>query len=178
MALAAVQGYRWPRKQLTYNLSRSRGADIPRGLVWLTIRHALNLWQSAGGFRFKVKFGQSADIILSFRSKDHGDGQPFDGEHGVLAHAFFPHTGGTTFIEGDVHFDADEHWSTNPNQGYDLLWVATHELGHSLGLDHIIPPPSFDHIEPLPVMYPYYQGGPVALTDLDRQAITTLYQGG
>ena len=142
--------------------------------MWLTTRVALNLWQEAGGFQFRAFFG-NADIILSFRQGDHGDGYPFDGEHGVLAHAFFPHTGGTTFIEGDVHFDAAERWSTNPDLGYNLLWVATHELGHSLGLDHITPPPG--HVGPLPIMYPWYQKGPVAITALDRQAIHALYAG-
>mgnify|MGYP001563417339 FL=1 len=174
MALAAVQGYRWPRRNLTYNVSVTRGADIPRKLVWATVRGALNLWQ-AEGFTFRVKFGQSADIILSFREGDHGDGYPFDGPHGVLAHAFFPYAGGSFLIEGDVHFDADEGWSTDPHLGYNLLWVATHELGHSLGLDHITPPPGY--VGPLPIMYPYYQEGPIVLTDLDKQAITTLYQG-
>ena len=172
MALAAVQGYRWPRKQLTYRVSVTKGADMPRKLVWLTTRVALNLWRDAGGFQFRPDFG-NADIILSFRAGDHGDGYPFDGPHGVLAHAFFPPPGGTTFIEGDVHFDADERWSTNPDLGYSLLWVATHELGHSLGLDHITPPAGT--AGPVPIMYPYYQGGPVVLTDLDRQAIQALY---
>mgnify|MGYP001569787885 CR=1 FL=1 len=131
----------------------------------------MNLWK-AEGFTFKCKFGQSADIILSFREGEHGCGYPFDGPHGVLAHAFFPHTGGTTFIEGDVHFDGAEMWAPG---GYGLLWVATHELGHSLGLDHITP--GSGHIGPLPIMYPYYQGGQAQLTPLDRQAVQTLYQG-
>ena len=171
MALAAVQGYRWPRKNLTWNVSRTRGSDIPRLLVWRTVKDALNLWETEG-FKFKCKFGQSADIILSFREGDHGDGYPFDGPHGILAHAFFPHTGGTTFIEGDVHIDGAEMWAAG---GYNLLWVLLHELGHALGLDHIMLPPGY--IGLVPIMYPFYQGGAVALTDLDRQAIQTLYQG-
>lgn len=42
---------------------------------------------------------------------DHGDNFPFDGKGVILAHAFFPNNGRST----DVHFDADETWTTVPN---------------------------------------------------------------
>lgn len=169
-ALGAVQGYRWPRKNLTYRVLHTLGGDLPKWQIWGIVRQALDLWQTAGGFVFRAKF-KAPDIVLSFRADDHGDGYPFDGPHGVLAHAFFPHTGGTTFIEGDVHFDADEAWGAG---GYNLLWVAVHELGHSLGLDHET---RMNADGSPPIMYPYYSEGLVAITPLDLAAITSLYQG-
>jgi len=48
---------------------------------------------------------------MSFVQRDHGDGYPFDGPGGILAHAFYPAFG------GDVHYDNEETWTINSYQG-------------------------------------------------------------
>jgi matrix metalloproteinase-14 (membrane-inserted) len=65
-----------------------------------------------------------------FEQGEHGDGDPFDGPGGTLAHAYFPVYG------GDAHFDDAEQWTINSNRGTNLFQVAAHEFGHSLGLSH------------------------------------------
>ncbi|KAJ8671331.1 hypothetical protein QAD02_002590, partial [Eretmocerus hayati] len=69
-------------------------------------------------------------IDVRFETGNHGDGDSFDGPGGTLAHAYFPVYG------GDAHFDDAEHWTTNSFRGTNLLQVAAHEFGHSLGLSH------------------------------------------
>ena len=94
---------------------------------------------------------------------EHGDGDPFDGSGGTLAHAFFPVFG------GDAHFDDSEQWTKGTFRGTNLLQTAAHEFGHSLGLSHT------DDNEAL--MAPFYRGFEVKpkLNQDDIKAIQALY---
>ena len=89
-------------------------------------------------------------MINSFGSRSHGGmsdsrrcAYPFDGRGKVLAHAFFPE-------DGRAHFDEDETFTDGTSSGTNLLWVATHEFGHALGIEH-------SDVRNA-IMYPYYTG--------------------
>ena len=106
----------------------------------------------------------TATVNILFATYAHGDGYPFDGPGGILAHTFYPAPPNPEPIAGDVHFDDSESWHVGTNT--DVFSVALHELGHALGLGH--------SDDPNAVMYPYYKIV-TTLAAPDKAAILTLY---
>ena len=105
---------------------------------------------------------------MKFGKGRHGGPFPFDGPGGTLAHAFYPMN--NLGISGDMHLDDDEEFTVRSPRGVNLAWVMTHELGHTLGLDH-------SHVEKA-VMFPWYQAYKPGGFDLnydDILGIQTLY---
>ena len=73
-------------------------------------------------------------------------------------------------LAGDVHFDDAEVYTVDSPTGRNLLWVAVHELGHSIGLDHSGTKGA--------VMYPWYQsteGKDFVLTLDDVRGAQSIY---
>lgn len=155
-------------QDLTYKI-QSFSSDLSREDTEKTIGKALQMWSNASQLTFtRVSTpGVEVDLNIKFVSGFHGDNHPTDGPGMELAHAFFPlHNKG---LAGDVHFDDDETFAINGRPGVDLLWLAVHELGHSLGLDHTYHPNA--------VMFPYYTGyrPNLRLSSDDRNGIKRLY---
>ncbi|GAV81398.1 Peptidase_M10 domain-containing protein/PG_binding_1 domain-containing protein, partial [Cephalotus follicularis] len=103
-----------------------------------------------------------ANLRISFETGDHGDGQPFDGPGGVLAHSYPPQ-------DGRLHMDATEKWSVGAvPDSVDIGTVALHEIGHLLGLDHSSVKEA--------IMYPSISKGMTKdLANDDIQGIKALY---
>jgi peptidoglycan hydrolase-like protein with peptidoglycan-binding domain len=167
-------GGRWPTNALTYAFQET-GADLPAATVRQSIHQAFSTWAGWTRLSFReVPLSAGPHIIIRFVTGNHGDGAPFDGANGVLAHAFFPPVppNAPTAIQGDTHFDEAETWTVTvpPQAGrFDLTTVAIHEFGHALGLDHSPVVGS--------VMEAFYGGPRRVLHGDDIAGITSIYGG-
>ncbi|XP_057296926.1 matrix metalloproteinase-24-like [Hydractinia symbiolongicarpus] len=139
------QGTRWRKSLLTWRLE-GRGRTLSRSIIRRVMSKAMGYWSRSTNINFKETASSKPDIWVKFTRYHHGDPYSFDGPGGTLAHAFYPHN--NQGLSGDIHFDDDENYTYQSSRGRNLLWVATHELGHSLGLEH-------SNLREA-VMYPWY----------------------
>jgi hypothetical protein len=94
---------------------------------------------------------------------DHGTALPMT----VLAQAYLPPPANNYSIAGDTVFNTAQNW--NIGSTYDLFTVATHEVGHAIGMGH-----STDSTAD---MYASYQGTKTALAVDDIAGIQSVYGG-
>ena len=120
---------KWTSKSVLSWRVTKFSSKLTRSQVVNTVWKAFQFWSSVTNLKFFEKTTGEVDIPIEFVTYDHGDGNPFDGPGGTLAHAYYPET-------GDIHVDDTEDWTLDSSQGTNFLQTLTHEIGHSIGLDH------------------------------------------
>ena len=165
---SAISEYRaistWDKLDITYAFVNGTGqleGDLERDLI----RRAFALWAEQTELTFNEVADNTADIVIGWAVGDHGDGDPFDGPGDVLAHASFPNPYDQSQVF--LHFDDDERWVDSETRNVDLLTVAAHEIGHTLGLAH--------SSDPNALMFPSYSGPHRFLDDDDIAGVQSLY---
>jgi hypothetical protein len=167
-----IEGRRWNTKNLSYSIENTP-PNLGMDQVKSAVRQAFGYWSSVTPLRFsEVPINQSHDIHIRFASRAHGDDSPFDGPGRTLAHAFYPPPNGGD-LAGDAHCDLDESWEIRlplPSGYFDLVTVAAHEFGHSLGLAH--------SQDAGALMFPTYTGPHRFLSADDVAGIRAIYGSG
>ena len=173
---------------ITYSFANLLDGGM-RGLSVATLKsavqEALGRWAAVAPLRF-VEVADSGPAPSSVGEADYAaTGQPMlrfghvaiDGAYNILAETYYP---GQTGLAGDLFFDQGESWTVNPASGIDFLEVATHEIGHALGLAH---EPAASAGGADAIMNPYYGGrfrglGTSFLYADDINGIQALYGAG
>lgn len=166
---SAIAEYRsistWDKHDITYSFANGT-EQLQGNLERDLIGRAFGLWAEQTSLTFtEVTDTSTADIVIGWEVGDHGDGDPFDGPGDVLAHASFPNPYDNSQVF--LHFDDDERWVDSETRNVDLLTVATHEIGHTLGLAHSNDPDA--------LMFPSYSGPHRFLGQDDIAGVQSLY---
>nr|XP_042698460.1 matrix metalloproteinase-9 isoform X3 [Chrysemys picta bellii] len=97
---------KWDHNDLTYRVI-NYSPDLDASVIDDAFARAFKVWSDVTPLTFTRLQSGEADIMIQFGAQEHGDGYPFDGKDGLLAHAFPPGKG----VQGDAHFDDDEFWT-------------------------------------------------------------------
>ncbi|XP_049813823.1 collagenase 3-like [Schistocerca nitens] len=162
--------YKWNKQHIKWHY---KGAT--KKVLQLTDA-AFKIWQDKIDIQFKHD-SNNPDILITNKRRKHKFeidksihcSKDLDGKGNVLGHAFFPDMNNNPV---EIHMDDDEIWylemNTNTPKGQtNVFEVLIHEIGHSLGLRH-----SDDYGS---IMYAYYNGSHLELSQDDIDAIQSLY---
>jgi Ca2+-binding RTX toxin-like protein len=127
------------------------------------LRAAFAQWSAVANIDFIQVADQGGAVGTNSFPDIRISGIPIDGPSNVLAFTFYPHQGP---ISGDVFLDTGDSGFYN---SHSLFLVATHEIGHAIGLEHSATTAA--------IMYPYYNSSLTGLLPDDIAGAQAIYGG-
>jgi hypothetical protein len=112
-------------------------AFMPAGFK-TQIENAFDAWSAVADITFieVADLGEAFNAAVQLSGDIRLGGHFFDGGGSVLAHGFFPPVNGDS-AAGDIHFDTGDSWDVGlVGPGFSIFQVASHEIGHAIGLSH------------------------------------------
>ncbi len=171
-----VIGYDGTGAAVTSTLVADFNANVGGTVAWRNeILRAAQVWaqQTNVNFAFVGELGGG-----EFGAGENQQGDPARGDIRIggtsttqtwLANAHGPAPGNTSSRSGDIVFNTSYDFGIGSGATYDLFTVASHEIGHALGLLHSTTSST--------VMYASYPGFKTGLTTDDINGIRTIYNG-
>lgn len=142
-------GFRWPTSSLTYVIQAAGSDDVPDQSDHAAIRLAFQSWENV--FSSQVVFQEdltadanrtdfdAGDIHLVIWDEDGSSGFFAPGSNIIALTPLLASTVDGTILDADIVFNGSLEFTTNPAaqpDRFDIQAVATHEIGHFIGLDH------------------------------------------
>ncbi|MFN5918576.1 MAG: matrixin family metalloprotease, partial [Planctomycetota bacterium] len=131
------------------------------------VRRTYENWAASSGLNFIYEpnddgaaYGAASRGVIGVRGDMRIGGTAADGNSGILGYAFLPTGSGNNGFDGDMVIDtSDNFYSLNSDgangENRGLHNVFSHEIGHGIGLLHVIPTDQTKLMEPF-VSFAYY----------------------
>jgi hypothetical protein len=184
--LSLKQGifHNWGQEQVTYYLNEQGSDDISFLTMEDIIIDSFRAWEEASNTSLNVQYLNKTDKSFGFDKQNTlvFVEENFPGPSQVIATTLLWVENGK-LVDSDIVFNGEHHTFSRDDSAKDLQSVATHEIGHLLGLDHSTLGKGNDDFSAydanIPTMHPYALPGMSAryIEPDDIAGISSLYSG-